>query len=314
MGSNPAAPTIELAAVFRSNDRMPTTIPAAFAQLRANLEVTAPQASTISTRQTGVRETLAAGLTVTSDFLTGSYARSTMIAPLKEADIDIMFVLDNRYFHHYNNQNGGPAGLLDFAKRTLLKTYTRTPDISRNGQAVTIRFDDFVIDVVLGFHRQGGGYLIANSLRNSWLSTDPKKHVELVTQANKDHNGDFVPLVKMLKGWNKSHSSFFRSFHLEVLALQIFTGVTITDFPSGVRYFFDKARTLIKTKNVDPAGYGDDVGSYVDNQTQMAEAVSRIERAYNSAVKAEDLARRGRISDAMIVWDGVFNNYFPTYG
>jgi hypothetical protein len=71
-----------------------------------------------------------------------------MIAPLSEADVDIFFCLDAKYFQNYNGQNGGPAGLLDAVKRTLLKTYTRTPDISRNGQAVSIRFDDFVVDVV----------------------------------------------------------------------------------------------------------------------------------------------------------------------
>ena len=74
-------------------------------------------------------------------------------------------------------------------KRTLMKTYTSTPDISRNGQAVTIRFTDFTVDVVPGFNRQGGGYLIPNSIRQSWLSTDPKKHVELVSASNTAHNG-----------------------------------------------------------------------------------------------------------------------------
>jgi hypothetical protein len=73
----------------------------------------------------------------------------------------------------------------------------------------------------LGFYRQGGGFLIPNSITNSWLATDPKKHVELVTAANKTHNGDLVPLIKMIKGWNKKHSAFFRSFHLEVLALEV---------------------------------------------------------------------------------------------
>lgn len=74
-------------------------------------------------------------------FLTGSYSRSPMIAPLKEADVNIFIVLGPKYFYNYDNgQNGGQAGLLDLLKRTLRKTYTRTLDISRNGQAVTIRF------------------------------------------------------------------------------------------------------------------------------------------------------------------------------
>ncbi len=134
---------------------MAFTIAQAFSELRANLEITDFQESVIATRQQAVRSTLPAGMEVLDDFLTGSYRRQTMIAPLKEADVDIFVIFPVTYFNHYNGQNGGPAGLLDFTKRTLLKKYTRTPSISRNGQAVTIRFDDFVVDVVVGFHSQG---------------------------------------------------------------------------------------------------------------------------------------------------------------
>jgi tRNA nucleotidyltransferase (CCA-adding enzyme) len=178
---------------------MATTIPSSFQQLKTNLEITGLQSATVSARQQKVREVMEAGMEVLDSFLTGSYARSTMIAPLKEADIDVFVVLNARYYHHYNGQNGSQAGLLDLVKRTLLKTYTRTPDISRNGQAVTIRFDDFVVDVVPGFYRQGGGFLIPNSITNTWIETDLKKHVELVSESNKAHNGDLVPLIKMIK-------------------------------------------------------------------------------------------------------------------
>ena len=129
---------------------MTTTIQQAFAQFRQNLEITGLQASTVSTRQQSVRDVMQAGLHVLDSFLTGSYSRNTMIAPLAEADIDIFFVLDGQYFQRYNGQNGDQAGLLDLVKRTLRSTYTRTPDISRNGQAVTVRFDDFTVDVVPG--------------------------------------------------------------------------------------------------------------------------------------------------------------------
>ena len=37
------------------------------------------------------------GFKILDDFLTGSYARSTMIAPLTEADIDVFVVLDSGY-------------------------------------------------------------------------------------------------------------------------------------------------------------------------------------------------------------------------
>ncbi|WP_316169005.1 MULTISPECIES: SMODS domain-containing nucleotidyltransferase [unclassified Bradyrhizobium] len=132
---------------------MAFSIPESFTKLRSNLEITFPQATTVSTRQQSVRATVANGFKIVEDFLTGSYARSTMISPLKEADVDVFDALDPSYYHRYNGQNGGQAGLLDAMKRTLMRTYTSTPDISRNGQAVTIRFTDFVVDVVVGFQR-----------------------------------------------------------------------------------------------------------------------------------------------------------------
>lgn len=296
---------------------MATTIQQSFQKLKQNLEITDLQETTVSTRQQGVREVIERGIDLIDpfSFLTGSYSRQTLIAPLKEADIDIFFVLNPKYFHHYKNgQNGGQAGLLDWVKRTLRKTYTETPDISRNGQAVTIRFTDFVVDVVPGFNREGGGFLIPNSVNQTWISTDPKKHVEMMTAANKAHDGNLIPLVKMIKAWNKSNNKYFRSFHLEVLALQILQGVTISDFPSGVRYYFDKGRTLITQKNLDPAGYGGDVGSYINTREKIDEASVQFELAYNRAIKAEDYAGRGYIENAVDVWIKIFGDYFPAYG
>jgi hypothetical protein len=294
---------------------MATTIDQSFHRFKQNLEITGLQGETVSVRQANVRKVVESSLTVLDSFLTGSYKRCTMIGPLKEADIDVFVILAPAYFYNYDaGKNNGQAGLLDAVKRALLKTYTTTPDISRNGQAVTIRFTDFVVDVVPGFNRQGGGYLIPNSLSRSWISTDPKKHVELVTAANAGNGGNFVPLVKMIKSWNKVLGKPFRSFHLEVLALEILNNVTISDFPSGARFFFDKGRTLIAGKNPDPAGYGDDVGAYINSQEAVREAVARFQLAYDRAIKAEDYARRGYVREAVDMWTKIFGDYFPAYG
>ena len=107
---------------------MATTIPQAFQQLRSNLEITGLQSSTVSTRQTNVREVIQAGMDVLDTFLTGSYARSTMIAPLKEADIDMLrrtrcCICSIAAIE----QIADKPGFLDLVKHTLLGTYTRTP-------------------------------------------------------------------------------------------------------------------------------------------------------------------------------------------
>lgn len=287
---------------------MARTVGQAFAIFKSNLEITDLQQHTVSTRQQTVRGAVASRLKVIDDFLTGSYSRSTMIAPLAKADIDLFVVLDPEYY-----SANGQAALLDRVKRVLKERYT-TPDISRDGQAVTITFSDFKVDVVPAFNRQGGGYLIPNTQGGTWISTDPKQHVALSSQHNAAHSGNLVPLIKMIKCWNRNAGGLFRSFHLEVLAWQVFKGITISSFPSGARYFFDKARPLIAEANSDPAGYGGDVGYYLNTAEKIAAAQSRLTTAYERAVHAENFELNAHLADAIGTWRLIFGDQFPAYG
>lgn len=286
---------------------MPSTIKAGFAALRQNLEITDLQSETVSTRQENVRAAVEDGLTVLTSFQAGSYARSTMVAPLKEADIDIMMILDAKHFPQYT-----PAKLLDRVRTILLKEFPNTPKISRNGQAVTITFSAFKVDVVPGYYRSGGGYLIPNSTINQWIATDPTKHAELMTGENKVHNGELVPLVKMIRAWNRNINHAFKGFYLELMTTRVLQGVTITDFSSGVRYVFDKGRETVKFKQHDPAGFGDQIDP-LDTVRTVEDAVSRFTTAYSRAVKAEQLAANGKIGDAFDEWRKIFGDYFPAY-
>lgn len=287
---------------------MARTIDEAFRVLRTNLEITDLQEKTVSTRQTSIRSVLESDFIVLDSFLAGSYRRSTMISPLKEADVDIFVILDPKYYAAQ-----GQTGLLNAVRASLLKTYTKTPKIRPDGHAVTITFTDFKVDVVPGFHRKGGGYLIPDTSGPRWIPTDPKRHVEIWSQANRTHNGDLVPLLKMLKGWNASRR-LLKSFHLETLALDILTNVTISSFPSGIRYFFDKARAKIRTKLADPAGYSDDVAQHVNTTEQMDTIVKRLDWALARAQEAEKFAAAGRTMDAFAKWSQLIPNHFPAYG
>lgn len=292
---------------------MAATIYEGFNQLKNNLEISNLQQSVVSTRQQNIRSALVADLNILNSFLTGSYARHTMIAPLAKADIDIFVVLADEYYYKYYNQNNGPGSLLDHIKSILRKTYTRTPDISRNGQAVTITFTDFIVDVVPSFNRAGGGFMIPNSISNSWIATDPKAHVDIWAQQNSIHDGKLVPLIKMIKCWNRHNNHFFRSFHLETMILQTLNNVIISDFPSGVRYFFDKARHYVTIKNPDPAGYQEDIGSYLNTQDKVNKAVSLFQSALDAALSAEYFATVASTDHAFSSWSQIFPGYFPSF-
>lgn len=287
---------------------MAKTIADAFRTLRSNLEITDLQEQTVSGRQQAIRGVLERDFAVKDSFLTGSYRRSTMIGPLKEADVDIFVVLDVKYY-----RQDGKKALLESVKKSLRKTYTLTPDIRPDGSAVTITFSDFKVDVVPSFVRKGGGYLIPSLELNKWISTDPKKHVELWSTSNKAHNGDLVPLIKMLKGWNKSRS-LLKSFHLETLIWTALNGVTITDYPSGMWFVFDKAIALVQRQLADPAGYSADVGEHVDTQAKIKALVDRLTWARDRSLEAIQLANAGNVPAAIEKWRLIIPSYFPAYG
>ncbi|MCU1329945.1 MAG: hypothetical protein JWN34_5315 [Bryobacterales bacterium] len=287
---------------------MPTSISAGFQTFRSNLEITDLQAPVVATRQKRVREAIESGFEVLDSFLTGSYARDTLIAPLKKADVDLFTVLSSRYY-----QNQTPQGLLDQVREHLRQTYPTTPRVSKNGQAVTITFADFMVDVVPAFNRQGGGYLIPNASSGKWISTDPKRHIELWSEANEFHQGDLIPLIKMLKAWNRAHSERLRSFHLEAIAVKLLANVTITDFPSGLRYFFAQAQEATAYQLADPAGYGGDVGAYMTG-TLLTDANQGLLRAEEWALEAEAAIADDRIDLAFDKYRMLFGGYFPAYG
>ncbi len=287
---------------------MAQSIPQAFREFAANLEITGLQTSTVSARQDNIRALLARELNLLESFLTGSYRRHTMIAPLADADIDIFVVLEPQYWAPAN-----PTSVLDRVRNVLLATYSGSK-VSRNGQAVTIRFTDFVVDVVPGFKREGGGFLIPDSISRRWISTNPQRHVEIWNAANATHAGALVPLLKMLKSWNRSHSKLLRSFHLEALALSVFDQIQISDYPSGCRYFFEKAPTLIVNGIQDPAGLGGNLGDYFDTVEKLEDCTDRLGAALRRAMNAEAFARTGRVRDSLEQWRGIFGDAFPPYG
>lgn len=279
-----------------------------FDTLRQSLEITSLQEATVSTRQQNVRDAVEAELAVLDSFITGSYRRNTMIAPLSSADVDIFVVLHSSYY----NANG-EAALLDRVKAVLRKTYTRTPEISRSGQAVTITFTDFKVDLVPAFRRQGGEFLIPNTRANQWIPTDPKEHVRLWSHGNAAHNGDLVPLIKMIKQWNRSHNNLMRSFHLETLILNALTHVKISSFPSGARYSFEKAHAAVQKPVADPAGYNGNLGAYLDSPAKMSEVCARLTSACQRAREAERLDSQGRTDLAFKQWQLIFGDRFPAF-
>jgi hypothetical protein len=222
-------------------------------------------------------------------------------------------VLDRDY------KQRGPRAVLDLVKKALLVEYPKTPEISRNGQAVTITFSDFVVDVVPAFVRPwwtwDDGWDICDSGSDRWIATNPKRHVGISASANRLHGGQLVPRIKQLKAWNRTVGEPLHSFHVEALAWSIFgrSWWWYSSQPSdwaSANYFFKKARGKLREPLHDPAGTGKDVAAYLHG-TALDAAVSKVERAYERCVQAEKAFAADDLAAMHEAYDRVFGNYYP---
>lgn len=285
---------------------MATSISGAFEELKTNLEITGLQTSTVSTRQQNVRDAVEKDFTLAESFLIGSYKRHTMITPLTEADIDVFVVLNDN--PHWDTYQHSPNQLLQDIKTTLKKTYPKTPSIKPDGPAVTITFNDFVVDVVPAFIHDHGGYLIPD--QGQWLRTDPKIHTEIVSSTNDGNGGDLVPLIKMIKQWNRHHDNKFRNFYLELLTTEAFTFGSIDTWEQGFANFISHAVDNISGGIGDPAGFEGRVRQF--DTGDLNSCWTLLGNTADVIAHAGAYESNGNLTAASQQWQRVFSKkYFP---
>jgi hypothetical protein len=288
---------------------------AGFRIFRQRLELSKTEADDAIRRHTEVRECIAARFGIDRDFLTGSYARHTKTKPLK--DVDIFFVLGQGE-RAWRTQP--PGAVLDAFRLTLQKKYGA--DAADPGRrCVTVEFDKknptasddgkvLSIDAVPAFELQGC-YEIPDRVLGVWIKTDPEVHSEQSTLKNNGLDGAFVPLVKMLKAWNRAAGKPIEpSFLVEVMAQGLVDG-PFTTYPSEVRRFFGAAVEGIMRDWGDPAGYGPPVSDQMTPEKRQV-ASQALRRAETQAARAMRLEKEGNQGGALTTWREIMGRYFPT--
>lgn len=138
----------------------------------------------------------------------------------------------------------------------------------RDQNCIVMQFSEFRMDIVPAF--QIGGlsstlYQIPDSVRGQWVQTDPFTFASKITRINSNMGSSFVPLIKMVKGWNRHVDWPIRSFHLECMLEQ-----RHRNYSQGYTYdsmlvlLFEDLPGMLQYSCFDPVT-GDRVDDYLDN-------------------------------------------------
>jgi SMODS domain-containing protein len=295
------------------------TVKQAFDEYSRNLELTDRQDNVVATARANVVAALKAGIKLHSDEsrVIGSWARNTMTRYLKEGDVDVMVML---HYGANKSWDTGPGTItcLDRVRSLLDMAYPRT-EKRRDRNCITMQFAEFRLDVVPAFVNNGGYYRIPDSIRKAWVETDPPGFAAMITEVNKAMDGTFVPLIKMVKGWNRDVGWPIRSFHLECLMHAHYASYTQSyTYSSTLARFFDRLPGYLATACYDPVRWSR-VDDYLDNNattTLRQMAINKAKRAAAASAEAyEDQTKYStKPNIAISEWKALMGEFFPSFG
>jgi hypothetical protein len=288
----------------------------AFDKFRRRLELSPTESKDASKRQTEVRECIRGGFDIKTDFLSGSYRRHTKTKPLK--DVDVFFVLGQK---EKWRRDKPPIEMLTAFDDCLKKQYTEKDQTEICRRAVTVVFEKtyypedhegkvMSIDAVPAFEAASDEYEIPDKVTGTWIKTNPKKHKEQATAKNEEMDGHWVPLVKMVKGWNRANAKPIKpSFLIEVIAEEL-VEAPFSTYPNEVRNFLAAMEANIGRAWPDPAGLGPPVSDQMtaDLVTSARKSLQEAQRNAALAARAEQTGRQG---EALRIWRDVLGDYFP---
>lgn len=287
---------------------MPYTVAVSFDKFFDNINLNGDHRETANTRKDNVVSTLGKSFEIVEAFSTGSIPKFTALK--QHADLDVMVAL--HYSKHIKDKT--PTQVLQNVRDALAEWRT---DVRRNGQAVTLYYktwpnvDIVPVSRVVNDDGSVSYYNVPDSNTNTWIQSRPKSLAATIESDSSECGYNFRRIIKMIKHWNRIHSNYLRSYHIEVLAIKVLSG-NLNDTPWHVFKFFENARNLLEDLLWYDTGFADEYLSWPDRQEVLKRFDTAIERSRNAWSKAygENDDHKGAIE----IWKQIFGTEFPSYG
>jgi len=249
-----------------------------WAGLLSDIEPTRAQKDQAGRSHRYLREALKSGQfehRILDDYLIGSYARHTALKP--QDDVDIIFVIDPTSWEIplFRTWPDPAAVLASFARAVRYRYSESTVAVQR--RSVRLDVSHVSIDFVPAIQDEEDPERIhvadvrefLGFADNRWIPSLPRRHARAIVELNGLHDGQFIPLVKLLKYWNSQlpEASRLRSFAIETLAATVFRHQDIEDFESALVTFFDYVAYVARYRT--RARWSDKLGVCLDTLSDL---------------------------------------------
>lgn len=241
----------------------------------------------------------------------GSYGRKTGISGI--SDLDMVFELPDDVYERYNAyQNNGQSALLQEVKRVLCERYPRTTGIKGDGQVVVINFKKMRVEVLPSFRQLDNSYLHPDSNNGgSWEWTNPRPEIAVVVEMDRDSNGNYRKLCRMVKAWRNNVGLKMGGWLIDTLCYKFFEVN-----PEYKKYDLAAYAEMCSAFFIYLAGQKEDQDYWMSPGSNQRVYKSRnfVPRAKKAAKKALLAIETEDESSASELWNEIFGRKFPIIG
>lgn len=255
-----------------------------------------------------LRDVLEEAGVATGAILQGSFARKTVLAPLKDIDMVAFLAAEHE---HLKDEPGGSDRAMDVIQGAIADSYKRaTFDRSQHALKVDLG-DDFTFDVVPGVDTEAGDAMIwiADRDQDRFELSDTRRVTDRIQERNQGCDGVFIHQVRMIKQWMKmTFNGELPGFIGECIAFAAITAKESHDVACSS--VFTVGTRLLAAGKVEVPGASENV---LDRLThaEIDWLKSEIESARDRATEALELAANGDHTAAIDVWHSIFGDLFP---
>lgn len=236
------------------------------------------------------------GIFVDDVFTNGSWERDTIIRPLN--DVDLFAVLD---FENWKDENGNlpsPQSVLTKIKNYLNEQHDYKDKVKQDRPCVTVHLSDKNFDVLPCFETGFGGYYIPSYDLQSWIITDPKKLTNDLNSSNRNHSYKVKPTIKAIKSWNREYDKLVPPYHIEEVAITVFSINSFTNYEELIRLWFNNAEHYLSS-------------SKFKSITDYESAINKIRKVKGKLNDAAKAIADDKEDDAKEIWKEIFGRDFP---
>jgi hypothetical protein len=275
----------------------------AFNEFDENLKLDPNERALAEKMHNDITDLLRAAGIVTYAFLQGSFARKTMIAPLR--DVDKIVVLTEAM------RTLTPDQVMDRIQAVIADAYPYvTFDRSRHALQVDFGSDSFYFDMVPAWETttDDDDVLIANRDTGGWDRSNTRELIRVVATRNGDTNGRFIHEVRMGKqGVKHLLDGLVPGLHVESWAYMAVTAAMAHD--EALARIFETGAQLLGRTYTDPTGV--DVISKRLKPGVIATAKPVFQMAAADARQARQLTDAGDHEAAIAIWFNILGVCFP---